>query len=429
MMEGRISVVGLAVLVGCSSTNFDVASSPDASDGAVTDSGTLVDIGPPGPGDTGGGTADGRPGETGVACPVLSEPLEVWVDAASTAMTPTGASECAFRQIADAITYVTSLKPAIRTIRVRAGTYVEPVALRITPGLTLRGAGAAVTKISGGGPCTSTSADPQCVIRLEGGGTVDGVDVNGAGTPLRNCIVTYPGTGNPVVLNTSVHGANGDGLAGVLATGGAQLGPNFVTSGNRFGVMAWGTQGVLFTGNGNRVENNTGYGVEMQGSGPLTLTGATVTNNTNGGVRAGHISGLGGSMPVHAMGNSVITNNGGFGIFIGANAGLKMRYVTVLSNPFGLMLVYGSSNNFDLGLDGDLGNNIFGSASGAKNTRGGVCVHTTRSTSLQAVGDRWTKCDPDVKVLSGTDCNTADSYADVWYRGTTAPNLTSCSSS
>ncbi len=426
MMEGIRTlslVVGLAAVTGCSSANFDV-------EGAATDSGTgdaNVDIGPPG-GDTGGGTAETGLDGGGAACASVPNPPEVWVDAASTLAKPNGNAECPFKRITEAITFVATLPAGPHTIRVRTGTYNEPVALRISAGVTLQGAGAMVTKILGGGACGGT-ADPLCVIRLEPGGKIDGVDVDGAGTPLRDAIVTFPGTGDPpIVQNSSVHGANADGLAGVLSTGGVRLGPNFISSNNRSGVMAWGTQPVTFQGTGNRIENNTGIGIEMQGSGPLTVTGTNVTNNTSGGVKVGHITGVSTTPPYHAIGNSVITNNGQFGVFVGANASLKMRFVTLLGNPFGVMLVYGTGNSFDFGIDTDVGNNIFGDKSGSKNTRGGICVHTTRATSMQAAGNRWTKCDPDIKVLSGTDCNTADSYADVWYRGFTVPSLTGCTS-
>jgi len=421
----------------CSSANFDVAGDPGADAAADTqttgDTGTTTDSGGS-PEDAGianeGGALDGGSVDGGSGCVRTDDPAEIWVDAASTVTTPSGSATCPFRHISEAVAYVASLPPKARIIRVRAGTYVEGEAVKIRPQVQLIGEGAASTKITGGGPCGTASSDPLCVVRLEGGGSIEGVAVNG-GAPdaSKNAIVTYGGPSAPKVTNTQVFGAAGDGQSGVLVTAGAILGPGFESFNNRFGVTIWGSNGVAFAGASNRVENNTAVGIEHQGTGQLSVGNVSVRNNANGGIRAGHLTAIGTGAPaIHQFANTSIKNNGPFGISIGANAGIKIRYCTVTGNQFGIVAVYGASNTLDFGIDGgDPGNNLFGGST-SKNVRGGLCVTPTRNTPVSAVGNKWSKCDPDIKTIGvGLGCESVDGYADIWYRGLSTPNAGNCS--
>lgn len=434
-MRERLRLAALSTLLaaaGCSSADFQVAGAP--SDDAALDTGGLDGgdgaVGPDGASDAPGDVVEPPGDVTVVSCPSLSDPTEVWVDAAATAgAAANGSSDCPFALVGQAVVYLASLPTKPRTIRVRAGRYLEPASVRVRSGVTLQGAGATKSIITGGGACLDSTAY-QCVVGVEAGGVVDGFGVDAAPGGRHGLVTGSPGAaGNPKISNVKVYGASEDGFAGVVVTAGALLGPNLESYANRNGLIVWGSQGVAFTGGGNRLDENTDRGIEHQGSGVLSMGAASISGNGGGGVRAGQLAiGAGLVPPTHLFANMTVKNNGNYGFSLGANAGIKLRQSVVVGNPFGVIAIYGAGNTLDFGLSStDPGNNNFGGPV-AKNTRGGICVMPTRNDALPAVGNKWPACPATITQFSSGTCDAipVTSYADVWWRGLAAPLAASC---
>jgi hypothetical protein len=410
--------------VACSSADFSVAAPGEdasADTGVVSDSASDVVI---------------QPGEVGsdavvTNCPTLNDPTEVWVDAASTApKAATGASDCPFKQVTDAVAYLATLPVKPRTIRVRPGTYDEPASVRVRSGITLQGAGIDKVTIKGGGTCLD-SPSFTCVIGVDAGGLVDGVLVDAASSGKHGIATGAAGSaGNPKLSNLRVTGAIGEGLTGVLVTAGALLGPAVDITGNSTGLTIWGSQAVGFTGGGNKIDANAEVGIDHQGTGVLSMGGGSVSRNAAGGIRVGQTSlGTGLNPPQHLIGNVTIANNGNFGINIGASAGIKLRNATILNNTLGVIATYGVNNVLDFGTSStDPGGNTFGTTT-AKNPHGALCLIATRNDSTPIAGDKFSGCPAVVTQLSGGGCDSVVASAvdaDVWYRGLSAPSVLGC---
>lgn len=414
--------LGWVLLVGCASSSFQVAS--QTTDAAVdteiadTDA-TAIDSGTP--------ASDGNVGESSTGCGALTEAAEVWVDATSTFAMPSGAPSCPFRHLIEAVSYVNSLPPKARTIRVRAGTYTESAAIMLRPQITLLGAGVGKTILAGGGPCMGIGS---CIVRVDGGATLDGVTVDASPTAKHGIVTgnTDPG-GNPIIKNVKVTGAVGDGNAGILSSSGSVLGPNVEASGNRLGLVIWGNQKVSITGGNNHFDKNTEIGINHEGTGPLVFdNGGSVNANGGDGVRLGSMATP--APPAHGIALIEVIGNAGAGIRVMANAGLTLRGCRIVSNKWGVIAVLGSTNVVDLGTGGSAGNNNFG-GSGVRNERAALCVGGARASALPAVTNRWFTCPADGKPLNDISttagCEAIVSYSDVYFRGLTPPDTSGCS--
>lgn len=417
----------LAPLIGCSSASFEVAPSnapTNAIDSATAETSTDDGLEASEIVDTTAG-ADAIPGETTSSCAPLGEVTEVWVDAKSAFSKPTGTADCPFRHIAEAVAFVNSLTGKPRAIRVRAGTYNESSAIVLRPQITLQGAGAMNTTISGGGSCMGIG---MCIVRVEGGATLEGVAVDAAPTAKHGVVTgnTDPG-GLPVIRNVRVYGAVGDGNAGILASSGAQLGPNVESSGNRFGLVIWGNQKVSITGGNNKFDKNAQVGIAHDGSGPLTfLGGGSASGNGEDGIRVGN--GTTATPPIHDLAGLTIVDNVNAGIRVGPTASIVLRSSKVVGNKFGVIALFGAMNSVDLGTAADGGNNTF--AGSVRNQRVGLCAVATRATAMPAVNNRWSSCAVEARSLNDISlsaaCEAIASYADVYYRGMTAPDTSMC---
>ena len=435
----RIALGVFAFAFGCSSSSFEVSQAVDLDTGTLgSDTGTTVEdtrttvsdgttVSDTGSVDSGVVVTDGTVVESSVGCPILTEVTEVWVDATSTVMMPTGAPSCPFRHLAEAVTFVNSLPPKARTIRLRAGTYNESVAIMLRPQVTLRGAGVETTTIAGGGPCMGIGS---CIVRVDGGATLDGVTVD-AGPTAKHGIVTGntdPG-GYPIIKNVKVTGAVGDGNAGILSSSGSLIGPNVDVTGNRFGLVIWGNQKVSITGGNNHFDKNTEIGINHEATGPLVFDGGgTVTGNGGDGVRVGGTATP--TPPNHTLNGITITDNIGAGVRIMANAGATLRGNRIVGNKWGVVAIFGSTNVIDLGTASSAGNNNFGGGT-VRNEKAALCAGGTRTTPMAAVTNRWVTCPTQTKSLGDisttASCESITSYSDIWWRGVAAPDAASCS--
>ncbi len=361
-------------------------------------------------------------------CPVLTSALtEVWVDAASPHATPNGTSTCPFKTIQQAVAYVNTLPVAARTIRVRAGTYNEVGAVLLPTLTTLTGAGIGATTILGGGACMGIG---NCIVRVAGGAILEQVTVDASPT-AKHAIVTGgtdPG-GFPILRNLKATGAVGDGNAGILTSSGSLIGPNVESSGNKLGLVVWGSQKTTISGGGNVFDNNTLHGINHEGVGVLSFKGGgRASGNGQDGIKFGEATST--VAPFHEVWGVIIKNNGGAGIRFLANAGGEVRNSSFLGNNWGILARYGASNTFDFGNATASGNNSFAVGTAA-NKIAGVCVANTPGTATPIVGNKFSACPvtprPCTEVSRDAECETVSTYSDVWYLGTSAPDASSCS--
>jgi hypothetical protein len=415
---------GLIFIAGCSSASFEVAEGADtggADDAIATDSGT--------PGDDSSaldsGALEEGVGETISTCAAVSNPTEIWVDAASTGAGATGTSDCPFRHIGDAIKYANTLPLTTpRTIKVRAGDYNEGAAIILRSGLTLSGAGVGLTKLLGGGPCAGTTTSFQCIVRVEGGAILEKVSID-AGSSGKHGVVTGATGSTPIVRYSSITKATGDGIAGVLVTAGAIVGPNIDSSGNRNGLVIWGSQTVAVLSN-SKFDNNASAGISHEGTGVLTFTGGSVSNNVVG-IRLGEPYTA--TPPANDIKDLTAKDNVEVGVKVSGVASARIRNSTITGSKIGVIAIHGASNYIDLGNAGSPGGNNFGGATSSKNTFAALCAMYTQSVPLNATGNTFPNCDTPQSLDSiGTSsgCDAITSYKDVWYRGATVPIMASC---
>ena len=420
-MNGRSVLAMVSLLAGCSSGNFDIgAEGVDAagSDSAAAET-ELVDSGSS-PGDS-----SSPPGDVG--CTAVADPLEVFVDASSTFMAPTGSTACPFAHITDAIAYVRSLPVKPRTIRVREGAYVEgPVILE--KGMTLAGAGASKTTISGGGTCMGTGSAYLCIVRVDGGAILDGVSID-AGPSGKHGVITGSTSGStyPIVRNTSIGNAVGDGNAGILAMEGAILGPNIVSSKNRYGLVIWGNQTVKVLAGNNHFDENTNTGIDHEGTGVFSFEGGTVSGNGTG-IKLGPAPSPLSVPPTHDIQNLVARDNVEAGIRVAPSNGLRLRKSTITGGKIGVIALFGAANRIDLGRTDDAGANNFGGAAN-RSSQAAICAITTPAVAMPAVGNRFSDCTSfknlaDISTTAG--CEAITGYADIWWRGLNPPDASSC---
>ena len=419
----------------CSSAAFDTAPTGDDPDtGATADTGGVVpdtggdttpgtdtgviddapspDSGPP-PTDGGGvdgGVGDSIVGEGGTTCSSLP-PLapDLYVD--KTSSKPSiGTSDCPFRTIAEA-TGVTWAGVTLRTIHVSANDYNESNAIEIGRNIKLLGAGATATTLRHGGACPGLSTN--CVVTVDPGGILDGVQVLGGGTPVVTGVSSTGGTVAPAVVRTNIRGATA--IANIYVRGAADLGPNFTANGavGLPGLISSGSGTIHVIGTGNAFDKNGQSGISIDGAANLIFDGGSASNNAANGVR---LVGNGS----YGLTNLDAIGNASMGITVGVNSNMKLRHSTVTQNKVGVIALFGSSNFIDLGSASDAGGNVFTIAGTPRtNVIAAVCVANPRST-LWAIGDSWSACPVTPTFLDGGcsfDAGSTVAYKDVYYAG------------
>ena len=228
-------------------------------------------------------------------------------DAASGAAT----GECAAGSGADTITL-----PSGTYTRTRSGSGENLNStgdLDVTSELTVEGADAATTTIDAAG------LDRVLHIAAIGTVTLRGVTLTGGHAPDG-------GTGTasldaaPATGGTGGQGSEGGGVlnAGTLTLTNVRVTDNVAGSGGD-GGLATGADGLANGGNGFNATGGAGAdggrGGGISSSGPLTLTGTSVTDNLagDGGTGGGAVSGDGGPPAVNADGGNGGTATGGLG--------------------------------------------------------------------------------------------------------------------
>ena len=414
-------VAGVFLAIGCSSADFEVAETN-------TDTGPSVDTGAIGPledADVDSGIeSEGGVTEAGNACAVPVDPVEIWVDGASTAPTSNGTAGCPFRHVLDAVNYVNGLG-GTRSIKVRNGIYNETAAIILRKGVTLSGAGVGLTQISGGGACTSSPTGYKCVVRVDGGAVLERVSIDAAPNGKHGVVTGAAEGAFPTVRSTAITGAGGSCCSGILATEGAILGPNIEASNNAYGLVIWANQPVNILAGTNKFDNNTIIGINHEGTGKLTFDGGSVSGNKEG-IKLGQ--NFTATPPAHSIKNLTAVRNVEYGIRVTGVASAMVRNSTITGSKFGVIALHGASNYIDLGTAGSSGGNNFGGSMN-RNSLAAICAMFTKSPPLDATGNAFPLCSApksldDISSIAG--CEDVTTYADVWYRGGTQPITAGC---
>ena len=157
------------------------------------------------------------------------------------------------------------------TVQVAAGTYRGPIQFK--NGITLQGAGAAVTTIA------MTLEDDTAIISFEGigSGTIDGFTLDGGGIidnglDLNRSTVT--------ISNNIITNINGDGIFAV-ASGLRMRDNQFLRNGDA-GIRLRGGEAIVTR---NTIEGNGGDGLVCEARASATITDNTITSNQSHGIR------------------------------------------------------------------------------------------------------------------------------------------------
>ena len=128
-MKLRISLICLIAAVGCSSSKFEIARNLRHRDLQMETAGD-TGVGPVEDAEPPADSGDDTIAVVDAGCAAPSDPLEIFVDGATTATSSTGTAGCPFRRINEAIAYANTLSMKTpRTIKVKAGSCVEDTAM------------------------------------------------------------------------------------------------------------------------------------------------------------------------------------------------------------------------------------------------------------------------------------------------------------
>lgn len=408
-------VAVLAALLGCSSSNFEVAPPPDTGVPAADTGAVVADSETP-PADTGDTVETAVPDTALPPCTELvPNPPTVFVDKRSKRMAQ-GTSDCPFPTIKDALAFVAGLpggsgKHTVQVVGGIAGTplvYDEPM-LVIKPGTELRGDGAERVVITGGGACGTEGA--VCMVIMEGNTALEGVTIDAKGLPKIPLAIGAPFLNWVVVKSTTVRGA-ADKTPAMLVDGAGivELGPELKINDNAStGIFVKSTGSIKLNGF-NQINRNL-LGVYMV-AGTFDINGATeVIGNKSVGVA------IAASDKKHTIDGAIITDNASYGVYVDG-AGLKMRRTKLVRNDIGLMFRFlAGGNELDLGTHLSPGANILGAKLEA-NKRAAICLPTYRSTSSPARGNALYTCPTTPTAIGEGEkvCDTLPAdYRDVYY--------------
>ncbi|MBX3088194.1 MAG: right-handed parallel beta-helix repeat-containing protein [Cryobacterium sp.] len=215
------------------------------------------------------------------------------------------------------------------TVNVAAGTYAENVTVPAGKSLTITGAGAGVSTITGR-------------VTLSAPTTVSGFTVQGqaAATPpyaQDPFWVTSTGAGSIIENNTIQNGQRGVYISGVVGSASVHT----IVRNNTILETGFGNTGAVWIASstyvdvtGNTFTNTTGGGVGINlvgGSSNISITGNSFTNFGNALVLIANSSGFPSTPQSHDIdfSSNTITNNSSTALYIGGN---NIKDVTIKSN-------------------------------------------------------------------------------------------------
>ncbi len=356
-------------------------------------------------------TMDAMAPDGPLGCGVLPvDPVDVFVDARSTASMQLGTASCPFLTISEALALPPPTAP--RRVHVKGGVpavdYIEPRLLVLPPQLTLEGDGAervTIGGVGGGGSCAIV-VSPSCTVSVAGGAT------------LRDLTVTSA-TGSAIEVKSGTGAAR---IEGVIATRAKQIGFAVRADVVLDHALALDNDGdgldartAIVTVRDSEFRLNTGHGLDLDTGATLDLTGAKIHNNGGGGILLHN--GTQFAPLAHAVTDADIQQNLFAGIDVASNASLTLRGTTMFQNEFGVLYQVGPSNTLDVGTGVEPGNNVFAGATLVnRNARAGLCMQSTRATPTQLVeGNHWRGCPPAQKKITGPFCSSNNGYSDIAY--------------
>lgn len=426
-----VPFAALVFLASCSSASFEV-SNPGSGDGgrdtAVGGDGSPTDSG----GDGGPDLGDVIVSDTGldasegiVTCGAPPPGIvDLYVDGLST-RGENGTIACPYHTIRGATELPWSTTGTTRTIHVAAGTYNESGPVHVHDKVSIVGAGIGSVTITGGGSCSSGN----CIVEIDGGGTLRGVRVDAAGSTNTAIIMLAASATAPAVQNVRSEHAAAPGV-GILARGSANIGPNVTCTGNYRGLDSIGSGVVHVIGavsTDNLFENSGQSGIYMESNASLQFDAGEARGNTTNGIY------LFGSALSH-INNLDAHDNRSNGLWVATSASAIVRKSGFHNNNFGVLFNKGTTNSLDLGQDGDHGGNTFATATAAtRNTSGGVCSTMGSSgATIYAVGDSFSTCSVSggPNVIGIDSCDSVPTYADLFFTPTGVSNpyvTSSCS--
>lgn len=403
----------IALLVGCSSSDFEVAEAPDTGGVPTDDTGTVEDTGAPS--EDVGGTSD-----TPVTCTDLpSNPPVVYVDKRSTRSSK-GTADCPFVSIKDAVAFVNGLPSGSgkHQVRVAGGAVGSPVVydepmLVLKWQTTLTGDGIGRVVITGGGSC----GDGICMVVMEGGSTLEGVTLDAKGLAKVPVAMGPALLTASVVKSTEITGTKDDKSPAIYVEGGgaAEIGPDVRihdNGGHAILAKSIGSLKVTSVGGSPTQLHRNLVGVQIL-SGRLEMTGPNEVyrSRVHGVVvisneRNNLIDGL------------IATENAGTGVYVDGGASLKLRRSKLLSNDTGLFFRFNTANELDLGTLLDPGGNTLGTAS-VTNKRAGICLPASRSVNAPARSNYFGQCPPTAaamaEVANACELVPTGAYKDVYF--------------
>jgi hypothetical protein len=428
--HGMRYAVVLAALLGCSSSNFEVAASPDTavaadtgapaadSDSPLSDSHDAVEASPP---------------DTSAPCTELvANPPTVYVDKRSTRQAK-GTSDCPFKSIKDGLAFVAALpsgsgKHTVQVVGGIAGAplvYDEPM-LVIKPQTELRGDGADRVVITGGSACGAEGA--VCMVVMEGNTALEGFTIDAKGANKTPLAIGAGVLQWVFVKSTTLRGA-GEKASGMFTDGYGilELGPELKVIDNVGGGITVKSTGSMKLNGLNQIKNNA-IGIYML-AGQLDVVGPTeISANKSVGLA------LAASDKRHSLDGAIVADNASYGVYVDGGS-MKIRRSKIIRNDIGLLFRYGASNDLDLGTLVSPGDNTFGGKL-ELNKRAAICLPMYRATTSPARGNTFNVCPPiPVAITEGEKvCDALPAmYNDVYYGVgmTTASNppldITGCS--
>lgn len=346
---------------------------------------------------------------------------------------------CAFKTVTRALQFIGATPAANTTIKVKGGTSLvaasEILPIVIPTNITIVGdtGGATLTLPAGKSGFTLTS--PSSGLQTF---TIDGnahagvfgllVGAGSSSTTTAIAHVTIQHTGREGILVG----------AGALKTAGLAIGAGVVVTDSgqtsaRFPGMHVGNNGTVVVtvpsgSDSTRFNGNSQHGILVDGSGSITITGATsgtsgtITANENfvAGLWIGQTPTTTGSPPINVINGLVTSNNGtaasgANGIHLLGGSNVKIRNSISLANKGnGLVItpfVAGASRNsnigsFDLGTNAttDAGKNVFQALSTAGPNLGtGICL----AIDPVATGGSPQTLKAEGNTFEGKDCSTS----------------------
>jgi hypothetical protein len=392
-----VAICSLVATLGCSSSDFEVATPSTEDSGVETTSE-----------DTAAADAvvpiEDAPPLSDAPCSSLGAATTIYVDARTTRPS-VGTAECPTKTIAEALAILARLPPAKRTVRIAGSTltplvYNETSLLTVKPSTAIVGSGVSQVTVTGGGACGATT----CVFVLEGGTSIEGITIR-PGAAVGLALGPTAGT-TTIAKNVTVSGGTLAASAAVYVNGAGtvEIGPELRAKDNAGVGLIIET---ILSARVNAFFNDNGGGIVVKG-GVVNIEGGTALRNKTTGVALL-------SNAKHTIMNFDVRDNLANGIFVDGNAHLKMRATTVVKNRVGLQFRFGSANELDLGTSVDNGKNVFGGPS-ALNSKAAICLPVARALKAPAVGNKWFVCEPTrLPLAGGSTCEGLSTYQDVYY--------------